>query len=117
MDIITLALCRKYVQASLAGAGALKGQDGKSAFEIARSYGYSGTEEEWLNSLKGEAGATPSIGEDGYWYIGSVNTGISAKPSLSYNDLTDKPTIEGEELVGDYSFNVLSKNDIDEFFE
>ena len=48
MDIITLALAKKYVQASLAGAGALKGQDGKSAFEVAKSNGFSGTEREWL---------------------------------------------------------------------
>ncbi len=102
MDIITLALARKYVQASLAGAGALKGQDGKSAFELAKANGFSGTEREWLESLKGQAGETPHI-ENGNWFIGTTDTGISAQPSLSYNNLTDKPTINGVDLEGDIS--------------
>jgi hypothetical protein len=77
MDIITLALAKKYVQASLKGAGALKGQDGKSAFEIAQSNGFSGTEREWLESLRGQAGEAPHI-ENGNWFIGTTDTGISA---------------------------------------
>jgi hypothetical protein len=44
MDLVTYALCKKYVKASLAGAGALKGEDGKSAYEIAVQNGYSGSE-------------------------------------------------------------------------
>lgn len=102
MDIITLALAKKYVQASLAGAGALKGQDGKSAFELAKANGFSGTEREWLESLKGQAGETPHI-ENGNWFIGTTDTGISAQPSLSYKNLTDKPTINGVDLEGDIS--------------
>ena len=38
IDLVTYALCKKYIKASLAGAGALKGDkgdDGKSAYEIA----------------------------------------------------------------------------------
>ena len=102
MDIITLALAKKYVQASLVGAGALKGQDGKSAFELAKANGFSGTEREWLESLKGQAGETPHI-ENGNWFIGTTDTGISAQPSLSYKNLTDKPTINGVDLEGDIS--------------
>jgi hypothetical protein len=34
----------------------VQGEDGKSAYEIAVEHGYSGTEEEWLASLKGEDG-------------------------------------------------------------
>lgn len=34
------------------------GNDGKSAYELAVESGYSGTEEEWLNSLKGKDGIT-----------------------------------------------------------
>jgi hypothetical protein len=44
MDLVTYALCKKYVKASLAGAGALKGEDGKSAYEVAVQNGYSGSE-------------------------------------------------------------------------
>ena len=46
-DLVTYALLKKYVKASLSGAGALKGEpgkDGKSAYEIAVQNGYSGSE-------------------------------------------------------------------------
>ena len=60
--------------ASLNGSN---GNDGKSAYELAVENGYRGTEEEWLESLKGDNGnkgdngITPKleIREDGYWYI------------------------------------------------
>ena len=55
MDMITYALLKKYVETSLEGAGALKGKDGKSAYEIAVEHGYAGTEEEWVDSLQGES--------------------------------------------------------------
>lgn len=42
-----------------------KGEDGKSAYEIAVEHGYVGTEEEWLESLKGEDGKPGPKGEDG----------------------------------------------------
>lgn len=37
--------------------------DGKSAYEIAVEHGYVGTEEEWLESLKGKDGITPDMSE------------------------------------------------------
>lgn len=39
------------------------GLDGKSAYEIAVEHGYVGTEEEWLESLKGKDGVTPDMSE------------------------------------------------------
>ena len=39
------------------------GLDGKSAYEIACVHGYVGTEEEWLESLKGKDGVTPDMSE------------------------------------------------------
>ena len=63
---------------------------GKSAYEVAVENGCSGTETEWLASLKGEPGAagasgkdgtdgkTPYVGDNGNWYIGADDTG---KPS------------------------------------
>ena len=39
------------------------GLDGKSAYEIAVEHGYVGTEEEWLESLKGKDGETPDMSE------------------------------------------------------
>jgi hypothetical protein len=44
MDIITLAAAKKYTQDSLKGAGAVKGQDGKSAYQIWLDEGNIGSE-------------------------------------------------------------------------
>ena len=80
IDVVTLALAKKYTKESLAGAGALKGDkgdpftyndftpeqllalkgengiDGKSAYQLAVEKGFVGTEAEWVASLKGETG-------------------------------------------------------------
>ena len=80
IDVVTLALAKKYTKESLAGAGALKGEkgdpftyndftpeqllalkgengiDGKSAYQLAVEKGFIGTEAEWISSLKGENG-------------------------------------------------------------
>ena len=53
------------------------GEAGKSAYQIAVEKGFVGTEEEWLESLKGKDGLTPYI-KDGYWWIGEENTGVKA---------------------------------------
>lgn len=77
MDIVSYILSKKYVEDSLAGAGAVKG---KSAYEIACDNGFVGTDVEWLASLKGD---TPQIGPSGTWIIGDIDTGIVASPSLA----------------------------------
>lgn len=52
---------------TIAGAiGTVYGKDGLSAYEIALKEGFAGTEEEWLDSLKGDPGYTPQRGVD-YW--------------------------------------------------
>ena len=56
------------------------GPAGKSAYEVAVDEGYTGTEEEWLASLKGPVGETPDIS------IGTVTTvepGTPAAASMS----------------------------------
>ncbi len=40
-----------------------QGRDGKSAYEIAVAHGFTGTEEEWLDSLKGKDGTGPDMSE------------------------------------------------------
>lgn len=55
------------------------GENGLSAYEIAVTYGFAGTEGEWLESLKGADGVIPEIGENGNWFIGTVDTGIKAR--------------------------------------
>jgi hypothetical protein len=42
---------------------AVLGKDGKSAYEVALSNGFVGTEEEWLKSLKGESGVYVGAGD------------------------------------------------------
>ena len=53
IDLVTLALAKNYTEAAIAGAGGIKGEDGKSAYQIAVENGFVGTEVEWLASLKG----------------------------------------------------------------
>ena len=89
IDVVTLALAKKYTKESLAGAGALKGEkgdpftyddftpeqllalkgengiDGKSAYQLAVEKGFVGTEAEWVASLKGETGPIGPQGEVG----------------------------------------------------
>lgn len=119
MDIITYALAKKYIKASLAGAGALKGDKGdpgKSAYEIAVKNGYSGSEQEWISSLAGVPGQTPHIGANGNWYIGAVDTGVKAGAVTSYNDLTDKPTLNGDIIEGDMEIQSIPLEVIENLF-
>ena len=89
IDVVTLALAKKYTRESLEGAGALKGEkgdpftyddftpeqllalkgkdgiNGKSAYQLAVDGGFAGTEAEWIVSLKGETGPVGPIGPQG----------------------------------------------------
>ena len=56
---------------------ARNGERGKSAYEVAVDNGYSGTEAEWLASMR------------------------------DYNELEDKPRINGVELIGDKPIEAL----------
>ena len=58
--------------------GMFHGTDGKSAYESAVASGYRGTEAQWIASLAGSDGQTPSIGQNGHWYVGDIDTGVSA---------------------------------------
>ena len=77
MDTTSYLLAKTYVSETLAGVGALKG---KSAYEVAQMYGFSGSEQDWLTSLNG---ITPHIGENGHWFIDTQDTGVVAAPNLS----------------------------------
>ena len=80
IDVVTLALAKKYTKESLDGAGALKGEDGKSAYQLAVENGFKGSEKEWLSSL------APHIGENGNWFAGEKDTGIAATKISSTQD-------------------------------
>lgn len=49
----------------IGGGSGVAGLNGKSAFEIALSLGFEGTEAEWLESLKGPKGEQGKIGPQG----------------------------------------------------
>ena len=53
------------------------GPEGKSAYEVAVEEGYTGTEEQWLASLKGDTGETPDI------TIGTVTTVEPGEPAAA----------------------------------
>lgn len=80
MDVVTYILAKQY-----ADKIAAEGVNGKSAYQIALENGFQGTEQEWLQSLQG---ATPTIGENGHWYINGIDTNVIATPELSgyYNE-------------------------------
>jgi hypothetical protein len=94
----------------------LKGDPGLSAYEIAVNNGFVGDEKTWLKSLQ------PYIGENGNWYVGEEDTGVTATPSISYDTLTDTPTINGAELKGDLDISdigitSMTNSDVDTLFE
>lgn len=76
MDLKLFALLKSYVDKTVEGAGALQG---KSAYEIAVMGGFTGSEKEWLESLKGDS---PYIGDNGNWFVGNEDTGVCATPSM-----------------------------------
>lgn len=57
-----LILSKKYTEKVVEGHGFIQG---KSAYEIAVENGYTGTEQEWLDSLEGEEGPQGPQGEKG----------------------------------------------------
>lgn len=61
------------------GRDGIDGQDGaqgESAYESAVRHGFSGSEEEWLASLRGEP---PTIGANGNWVIEGEDTGLPSR--------------------------------------
>lgn len=96
MDMISLALLKRYVSDSIASAE-INGTPGKSAYEIAIDNGFSGSEKEWLQSLRA---TTPHIGENNHWFIGEQDTGVPVSPDLSdYLHQADLVALTTEEIL------------------
>ena len=56
---------------------------GKSAYEIYTDVTTDNpikSESEWIESLYGQPGQTPTIGSNGNWFIGTTDTGVKAQP-------------------------------------
>ena len=69
------------------GGGGGTGKNGKSAYELAVENGFSGTESEWLESLKGQPGKDGINGKDGANGKDGVN-GINGKDGADGKDIT-----------------------------
>lgn len=74
MDFTLYTLLKTYVKQTVSESGIVAG---KSAYEIAQDNGFVGTEQEWLKSLQGQS---PHVGENGNWFVGTLDTGVSALP-------------------------------------
>lgn len=92
MDFTLYALLKTYIEQSVENIA------GKSAYEIAVDNGFIGTEQDWLKSLQGE---TPYIGENGNWFVGSLDTGVSASPNIEdiYYSREDLIALKEEEIL------------------
>lgn len=83
---------------NISGAlNAFVGKDGKSAYEVAVVNGFEGTEQEWLNSLKGEKGDTGKSGV----YVGAGDMPEDCNVQID-------PT--GDAFVGESFANALKVN-------
>ncbi len=95
MDFTLYALLKTYVTQTIENSQA--GIKGESAYDIAVKNGFVGTEKEWLKSLKGE---TPYIGENGNWFVGTLDTGVAATPDLDkYYSEADLIPLSTEEIL------------------
>lgn len=92
---------RKIIPAVLAGVIALTmascaGQAGKSAYEIAVEHGFSGSEEAWLDSLRGADGRDGENGKDGRdGKDGLVSLPEGSEVSLDIRNIYEAAVLEG----------------------
>lgn len=95
MDLTTYLLSKKYTDQTVIGAGAIKGasceiksiepaEGGNNVvFEWQYADGSKGEKTLFVrNGTNGQDGNTPTIGENGHWFIGGVDTGVLAEPEL-----------------------------------
>lgn len=95
-----------------------KGEIGASAYDIAISNGFIGTEQEWVGSLKGENGTTGNDGitphvdsTTGNWFIGTVDTGIRVQGKDGENfDPADVDRIAALETKSDTLATSINTN-------
>lgn len=77
---------------------------GKSAYDIAVENGFVGTEEEWLQSLKGDTGDKGDIGNKGETGVGIKKTEIAPNGHLMIT-MTDGTVIDAGYVRGDLEDN------------
>ncbi len=80
LDIIRAAI------AEIKAGGSMGGENGKSAYEIALEKGFEGSEDQWLETLRGAAGHTPVKGLDYFTEADKaelVNCVVAALPTYN----------------------------------
>lgn len=86
------------------GTQGRQGEDGKSAYEIAKEHGYTGTEAEWLESLKGTGGDKHYVHKQetssDTW---EVTHGLGKEPAVTVVDSA------GTEVIGEVEYVSLNK--------
>lgn len=82
----------------------MEGKSGKSAYELARENGFQGSEQEWLDSLKGDEGPVGPQGPKG-------ENGIS--PSVQIDEIEGGHRVIIADEKGDHSFDVMDGEDSD----
>ncbi|WP_024622627.1 hypothetical protein [Metaclostridioides mangenotii] len=105
-----------YLKDGWKNCGELAGLDGKSAYDIAKDNGFTGTELEWIASLKGRDGTFKDILDDAY--VGNDKTWSSNKIKdqidtcielIPTNSAFDKLILEGDwtqDNDGNYIFEI-----------
>ena len=86
------------------GTQGRQGEDGKSAYEIAKEHGFTGTEAEWLESLKGTGGDKHYVHKQetssDTW---EVTHGLGKEPAVTIVDSA------GTEVIGEVEYVGLNK--------
>ncbi len=81
-----------------------QGEDGKSAYEIAKEHGFTGSEAEWLESLKGTGGDKHYVHKQetssDTW---EVTHGLGKEPAVTIVDSA------GTEVIGEVEYVSLNK--------
>jgi OmcA/MtrC family decaheme c-type cytochrome len=106
MMLLPLAL---VIGLMFGGCGGSDGSDGKSAYDIAVDNGFTGTEQEWLDTLAGGSGGT-SPG-DGSWfgeYCNSCHENDGLMHQASYDQLYQDEVIAVSDLAYAYSDTIAS---------
>lgn len=110
IDITTLALAKEYTNRMVGPGGTgggVNGKDGITPHIGDNGNWFIGTVDTGVSAQgpAGENGVTPHIGTNGNWYIGSVNTGVSAKGAKGDNGL-DGNGIKSAILNSDYTLTL-----------
>lgn len=80
-----------------------RGDDGKSAYDIAKEHGFTGTENEWLESLKGSGGDKHYVhNQETASDTWEVTHNLSKEPAVTVTDSA------GTEVIGDVEY--INKN-------